>query len=454
VTSDRNTPLDNVTVSFSVTSGEGSLSATQAKTNGDGEASTTWTLGNRAGVGTVTAVVASLPPVTFSADVRPGPASVLRFRTPPGGALVGAPFATQPVLEVQDRHGNLVTEATIRITASVASGEAGLTGGVTVMASGGVATFADLGLKGRIGPQMLRFSASEVAEPLWAPVTLEAERALTDRPDEVSGAQVHVVYVLPSDGVDRRLDTNATLSNSVGSFQRWLAGKTGLAFKMDTYMDGALDITFFRLGRSDAEIKTFGALVRDEIERELKAAGLLQPEKLYAVYYEGGSTYACGGASWPPSVPGQLMAMYLKGSPGGVSCERGFVSSADDFPGYWEFAALHDLIHTLGVVSSEAPHHTADRPGHVPEPRDLMYGGAAPWELGVRTEVDLGGDDYHGAAVPDGVARLLGNPFLVSAPGLAPRGWRAESIPRRLSPEAAVPVLPPHPPFEPRARER
>src|SRR6185436_12408104 len=36
-------------------------------------------------------------------------------------------------------------------------------------------------------------------------------RQNADQPDDFSGYQVHVMYVLPSDGVDRNLDTNGTL---------------------------------------------------------------------------------------------------------------------------------------------------------------------------------------------------------------------------------------------------
>ena len=43
-------------------------------------------------------------------------------------------------------------------------------------------------------------------------------RALVDRPDEwpAGTALVHVLYVVPSDGADRALDTNGTLEGSVG----------------------------------------------------------------------------------------------------------------------------------------------------------------------------------------------------------------------------------------------
>ncbi|HET9566349.1 MAG TPA: hypothetical protein VFP27_18045, partial [Mycobacterium sp.] len=40
-----------------------------------------------------------------------------------------------------------------------------------------------------------------------------------------------------------------------------------------------------------------------------------------------------------------------------------------------------------------APHHW--RAGHVPEPSDLMYAGASPWQL--PPVIDIGHDDYYGS---------------------------------------------------------
>jgi hypothetical protein len=42
-------------------------------------------------------------------------------------------------------------------------------------------------------------------------------RATSDRPDDVSGPQIQVVYALPADGTDRDLDENGPLDASVPS---------------------------------------------------------------------------------------------------------------------------------------------------------------------------------------------------------------------------------------------
>jgi hypothetical protein len=40
-------------------------------------------------------------------------------------------------------------------------------------------------------------------------------RSTVDRPDDISGSQVHVVYAIPSDGTDRELDTNGVIAGTV-----------------------------------------------------------------------------------------------------------------------------------------------------------------------------------------------------------------------------------------------
>ena len=43
------------------------------------------------------------------------------------------------------------------------------------------------------------------------------DRALQDRPDEQLGPQVHLLYVTPSDGPDRALDTSGRITGSVAT---------------------------------------------------------------------------------------------------------------------------------------------------------------------------------------------------------------------------------------------
>ena len=209
--------------------------------------------------------------------------------------------------------------------------------------------------------------------------------------------------------MDEHLDLSGKIATSVAGFQRWLGDQTGgRRLRVDNYQR-ELDITFFRLSRSDAAIRNYNAYVRDQIEAELKQAGFEQPNKLYVVYYGGTSNYSCGGGAWPPDLSGNVAAMYLYGTPPGApACATNILGSSETNPGYFEFGMLHEILHTLGFVATCAPHQTLR--GHVSDSSsDLMYAGPSPWKL--PPVLDIGRDDYYGhslARCPD----FITSPYL------------------------------------------
>lgn len=264
------------------------------------------------------------------------------------------------------------------------------------------------------------------------------DRATVDMPDDVSGAQVHLVYAIPADGTDRGLDTNGTIAGTVSVWETWLAAQTGgLGLRLDTYHSED-DITFVRLPQSDAEIASSGAYVRDRIEADLKADGLIVPGKIYAVYYDGSSTYACGGGAWPPVLTGVVAALYLHGAPPGApACDTNRFAAAGEQPGYLDFAMLHELLHTLGFVPSCAPHFTLA--GHVSDDStDLMYAGPLPW---YPAKLDAGHDDYFRAHIP-GCPDLSDSTYLAAWPSAAApapvTGTTTTAAPVTTSPPAAA----------------
>jgi hypothetical protein len=52
-----------------------------------------------------------------------------------------------------------------------------------------------------------------------------------------------------------------------------------------------------RMPRTSSDVASLGAYVRAEVQADLQRAGFNEPTKLYAVYYDGASTYACGGGA-------------------------------------------------------------------------------------------------------------------------------------------------------------
>src|SRR5438876_116883 len=232
-------------------------------------------------------------------------------------------------------------------------------------------------------------------------------RETSDRPDDHTGPQVHVVYAVPSDQTDASLDADGTIEASVNAIQAYLRGQTGgPGLKLDT-SGGALDVTFVRLPRSDADY-TAQPAVAGGIAADLRQAGLADPNKVYAVYYEG-------------SAPGPDPALQLCGEGGRTgqlaisvvilhdNCGYDLNSSRAGVPGAIEFVVLHETLHAMGFVPDCAPHTTHD--GHVDDsPQDLM---AALLPDGTPI-LDVNHDDYFQANHP-GCLDLTQSRFLEGA---------------------------------------
>jgi hypothetical protein len=244
-------------------------------------------------------------------------------------------------------------------------------------------------------------------------------RSSVDRVDDRTGYQVKVLYVLPHDGTDRSLDTNGTLTTSFGAMQRWLSDQTsGTKFQVDTFQ-GSLDIGFARLNENDAVLASQGQLARDAIEAELPSKGYGDPQKIYAIFYDGGNNAACANAPLPPGLVGHAAVFYLHGTiPGATPCGDNPFANSETNPGYIEYSLTHEVFHTLGAVASCAPHFFS---GHVnDDPRDLMYAGNLPWNPSI---LDVGRNDYwgHGTSCLDISKSIFLNP---AVPGASPPpGW-------------------------------
>ncbi|MGE3857126.1 MAG: hypothetical protein AB7G21_09245 [Dehalococcoidia bacterium] len=107
---------------------------------------------NRPGTGYV--LVASVGGLTDAEsaafNVTQGAAASLNVTTPPAGATAGSAFTTQPVVQVLDGDGNVVTGSAASVQAVIRGGTgtfgASLSGTTTATASNGVATFANLAI--------------------------------------------------------------------------------------------------------------------------------------------------------------------------------------------------------------------------------------------------------------------------------------------------------------------
>lgn len=251
-----------------------------------------------------------------------------------------------------------------------------------------------------------------------------ASRAYTDQPDEISGFQVHALYVIPSDVADAQEDLNQNISRSLNAANGWFSQQAnGQQVRLDTYQ-GRPDITFVRLNLTDAQIHDSADQLAS-ITQALAGQGFNVADKLYAVYYGGRAGIACGQAYQPQagtSAANQHYAVeYLTGTAGnGGDCTLYPFTPQVNQVSYREYEMLHELIHGMGFGNKCSPHTTADGAHVTDSPTDLMYTGSQPWTPQV---LDFGRDDYY-ATGSTTCQDLANSVFLtkVSNPQV-PAGW-------------------------------
>lgn len=251
-----------------------------------------------------------------------------------------------------------------------------------------------------------------------------ASRAYADQPDDVTGFQVHALYVIPSDMADEQHDLNQNIARSLNAANGWFGQQAdGQQIRLDTYQ-GRPDVTFVRLNLTDAQVHD-SADQMATIAQDLAGQGFNVADKLYAVYYGGRAATSCGAAYRPqPGASGanqHYAVEFLSGtSSGGYDCSLDRFTPQVNAMGYQEYRMLHELVHGMGFGNSCAPHAAADGSHVTDSPTDLLYNGDQPWTPSV---LDFGRDDYYSTGsttCPD----LANSVFLtkVSNPQV-PAGW-------------------------------
>lgn len=144
-----NLPVENAEVTFSVSTGGGTIVTPQPVfTDSSGEASVTVQLGNVAGTNTNTFVAntttGTVTQVVFQASSTAGTPAQLAFSQQPGGATVNTAFNSQPKIVIKDAFGNIVTNATNAVTISLSAGSGALAGTLSTSAVNGYANFTNI----------------------------------------------------------------------------------------------------------------------------------------------------------------------------------------------------------------------------------------------------------------------------------------------------------------------
>ena len=215
----------------------------------------------------------------------------------------------------------------------------------------------------------------EVAAPI--------PRTTVDRPDDISGPQIHAVYALPSDVDDGHLDRYGDIARSFAGIQNWLREDIGYRLRLDTH-GGDLDVTFVRLPFSEAEGEARGDLLLADLGDAVADAIGRSPNKVYAIYYGGRAGGVCGDAQ-----PGGPYGAVFVDDEG---CSSSSPGADPEVASTYEAVMLHELLHVFGVANPCPPHleggaHVGD------DARDLMYAGPDR-EAPADAVIDAGRDDY------------------------------------------------------------
>ena len=113
-------------------------------------------------------------------------------------------------------------------------------------------------------------------------------RNFADLPDVDDGYNIHVMYVLPKDGVDKEYDLDSKISMLMYQIDKWFNSKTkdrlfadGQNLKFDRKDDNKIDITFLRLDINDDEISKHGIQAVNVLQPAISRFGFNDPKKVY-----------------------------------------------------------------------------------------------------------------------------------------------------------------------------
>jgi len=177
-------------------------------------------------------------------------------------------------------------------------------------------------------------------------------RSLADRPDDLSGYQIRLIYVLPAGSKDRNLDTNGVISNWITQVKTISRTQIGLTPIFDSYL-GKQDIGFLQSKYTIAELSASKNAI-DLLKKELSVTEQVSLKGIGFII-DGRSIFSdyCGYAPRP----GKYFTAWL-----GQSCWED--TAQYNNRNYWPYIAstiLHEWLHNLGVA-------------HTCVTNDLMWG--------------------------------------------------------------------------------
>ncbi len=206
-------PIDSAVVTFTVAGGGGTVGSATVRTDANGQASTTWTLGNAVGLQSVTATVGTLPAVTFYAvAAAQGASAVAKAAGDAQTAVAGANVPVAPSVKVTDKFGNPV--AGVLTTFNVASGGGSVTTAAVNTDVNGIATIGSWRLGVVAGTNTLTATASGIAPVTFTATGIAGAVSQVNITNTAPTLSIGQTFTLTAQAVDANNNrvTNAAIS--------------------------------------------------------------------------------------------------------------------------------------------------------------------------------------------------------------------------------------------------
>lgn len=215
-------------------------------------------------------------------------------------------------------------------------------------------------------------------------------RVTTDQPDPTQYENtIHIVYAVPSGNEDKERDKSYQLQQSIIAANKWFHEVSGKQLRLDLQDNGDVDITYWAMAETNAELHQSRWETHDTIEGKLKQTDWYTPDKLYVVYIEGSHFQTCDDEL---TNGGHMVNFYLHNPNSDLAYQQVFehvcaleqFSTNEDVHGFNEYLFVHKVFLALGVDEFSS------------EVNDLMsypqYG--VDYELWTPEFVDFNNDDY------------------------------------------------------------
>ena len=169
-------------------------------------------------------------------------------------------------------------------------------------------------------------------------------RSLVDRPDDVSGYQVHLVYVVPNGSTDLNVDTNGQIDSWVKEGNTWLSQKVNRRLQIDTFQ-GITDVTFLSSKYRVSELcyGSCNALSKLNDEYVTQNPAFDNSKTLLFMLSEELDPNSCGWAYDPSNL---ALTHDFGNTSGGCNWASSKVTTGLNGPAK---TIIHELIHTFGI---------------------------------------------------------------------------------------------------------